>query len=98
MTNVSEVLRTWVDAALHKSNRAVLAAGQTNFATNGMNDKDTMDASSQLYRAVSSGGLLARIDSYKSSLEGCVSGNVDDITTIMSSLLETENVIRNSFL
>jgi len=83
MANVSEVLKCWVLAAGHLSN--------------GIGDRGKEDVSAQLYRAVSSGGLLAQIDSYKASLEGCVGGNADDIAGIMASLLETENVIRRFF-
>jgi hypothetical protein len=93
MANVSEVLRIWVSSSLDGINRAPGAAGHL---SNGIGDRGK-EETAQLYRAVSSGGLLAQIDSYKASLEGCVGGNADEITRIMSSLLETENVIRRFF-
>lgn len=96
LANVSEVLRVWVSSCLNGTNRALVAAGQMSL-TNGIGNRDTENASAQLYRAVSSGGLLAQIDSYKASLEGCVGGNTDEIAKITSSLLETENIIRRFF-
>jgi len=94
MANAVGVLRIWVS----RTNRTLAGAGQMQFANGGIGNKEKEDASSQLFRAVSSGGLLYQIDSYKASLEACVSGNADEIASLISSLVDCENVIRRSFL
>jgi hypothetical protein len=94
MANAVGVLRIWVS----RTNRTLAGAGQMQFANGGIGNKEQEDASSQLFRAVSSGGLLHQIDSYKASLEACVSGNADEIASLISSLVDCENVIRRSFL
>ena len=94
MANVVGVLRIWVG----RTNRTLAGSGQIQFANGGIGNKEQEDASAQLFRAVSSGGLLHQIDSYKASLEACVSGNADEIASLASSLMDCENVIRRSFL
>lgn len=94
MANAVSVLRIWVS----RTNRTLTGAGQVQFGNGGIGNKEQEDASAQLFRAVSSGGLLHQVDTYKASLEGCVSGNADEIASLISSLVDCENAIRQSFL
>ena len=94
MANVIGVLRIWVG----RTNRALAGSGPMQFANGGIGNKEQEDASAQLFRAVSSGGLLHQIDSYKASLEACVGGDVNEIASLSSSLVDCENTIRRSFL
>ena len=94
MANAVDVLRIWVS----RTNRTLAGAGQVQFANGGIGNKEQEDASAQLFRAVASGGLLHQLDSYKGSLEACVSGNADEVSSLISSLVDCENAIRRSFL
>ena len=92
------IIETWYKITFPTNGIQNNKAGPMQFANGGIGNKEQEDASAQLFRAVSSGGLLHQIDSYKASLEACVGGDVNEIASLSSSLVDCENTIRRSFL
>jgi len=91
ISSISNLLELWVSAAV--SSRTDTSLNVINLPQN----SSLSSALSQLAHAVRPGGLMGRIDSYKSSLEGIVGGNNNEITRIHSSLAQVEEDIRNEF-
>lgn len=77
--SIIEVLKAWVSASESFRNGSGNANG----------------ALTELTRAVSSGGLVSRIDSYKASLEGMLGGrDSDDVSQAYEALVDIDSRIK----
>lgn len=92
LSSMVEFLELWVAAALSSYGSSPMI-GSNNLYGNGQGNS----ASSQLTRAISTGGLLQRIDVYKSSLECLVGGNAVTVALVEERFGKIEETIRKEF-
>uniref|UniRef100_A0A7R9Z0R8 Nucleoporin Nup133/Nup155-like C-terminal domain-containing protein n=1 Tax=Pseudictyota dubia TaxID=2749911 RepID=A0A7R9Z0R8_9STRA len=95
LASIGEVLKLWASTAFSSSKQSFGGGRGEDMGNGTSNMNATNDAFVQLSQAVSSGGLLSRIDVYKASLESSM-GNNDERSSLYSMFRDVEDSIKRS--